>query len=396
MRPKSQQKKGKAMGETKADDGTPKSSGAGDGKKSPDRSEARPIGPRQEDDASDASTETEQEDEEDDKSRATANSEMEIDLVDGKRKRKRVAATPKPNQLEKVDPPSPYNFPQQKKVPQREDFIDLYIRLGFSDEVADYLAKTEGIDSCETLSSQTDSDIDTICSVIRKGQDGIDRMSIPITAQQNLKLAVFEMKHWLRAAYYTGAMSWIGKASIQSYRKQKELEKKYKGWNYDDMPAFDKLDLNKTFEQLEERLARERGVDGFPASYVIRAKVKVASQWSKDIYRDLDEEMAHRALIIPLGPNLRLTDAQAAGHYEKTSSFKIHNAEVYKFLKKWAEPYVDVAQHVKRFNKEKDGRGAFMALRKHYLGEQHINQTANAAEAELNSLHYEGNTKGFG
>ena len=37
-----------------------------------------------------------------------------------------------------------------------------------------------------------------------------------------------------------------------------------------------------------------------------------------------------------------------------------------------------------------------MALRKHYLGEQHINQTANAAEAELNSLHYEGNTKGFG
>jgi len=317
------------MGETQADDGTPKSSGAGDGRKSPERSEAKLIGPRLKDDATNASTETkEEEEEEEEKSHITVNSDMETDPVDGKRKRKRVATMPKPDQPEKVDPPSPYNFPQQWRLPQREDFIDLYIRLGFSDEVADYLAKMEGIDSCETLASQTDSDIDTICSVIRKGQDGIDRMSIPITAQQNLKLAVFEMKHWLRAAYYTGALSWISKASIQSYRKQKELEKKYKGWTYDDMPAFDKLDLNKTFELLEERLAREHGVDGCPASYIIRAKVKVASQWSKDIYRDLDEEMAHRALIIPLGPNLRLTDAQAAGHYEKTSSFKIDNAEV--------------------------------------------------------------------
>ena len=152
------------MGETQADDGTPKSSGAGDGRKSPEWSEAKLIGPRLKDDASNASTETDEEEEEE-KSRVTVNSDMEIDPADGKRKRKRVAAMPKPDQPEKVDPPSPYNFPQQMKVPQKEDFIDLYIHLGFLDEVAEYLAKMEGIDTCETLSSQTDSDIDTICSV---------------------------------------------------------------------------------------------------------------------------------------------------------------------------------------------------------------------------------------
>ena len=97
------------------------------------------------------------------------------------------------------------------------------------------------------------------------------------------------------------------------------------------------------------------------------------------MYRDLDEEMVYRALILPLYYNLWYTDEEANSACERTSLFKIDNAEVYKFLKKWAEPYVDIAQHVKRFNKEKDGRGAFMALRKHYLGEQHINQTANAA-----------------
>ena len=89
------------MGETQADDGTPKSSGAGDGRKSPERSEAKLIGPRLKDDASNTSTETDEEEEEE-KSRVTVNSDMEIDPVNGKRKRKRVAATPTPDQPEKV------------------------------------------------------------------------------------------------------------------------------------------------------------------------------------------------------------------------------------------------------------------------------------------------------
>ena len=143
-------------------------------------------------------------------------------------------------------------------------------------------------------------------------------MAIPIMAQHNLKLAVFDMKHWLRAVYYTGALSWINKVSIQIYCKQKELEKKYKGWTYDDMLAFDKLDLNKTFKLLEECLAHECGVDGCPSSYIMRAKVKVVSQWSKDLYQDLDDEMVHWALIIPLSNNLRVTYAQAAADYERT------------------------------------------------------------------------------
>lgn len=112
-------------------------------------------------------------------------------------------------------------------------------------------------------------------SVICKGQDGMDRMGIPITAKQNLKLSIFKMKHWTQATYYLGEIGWITKKSVLQYQEQKEIEHAYKCWTYKDMPMFDKVDLKMTFELVGECLSRQHGVNGCPASYIICLRVQL-------------------------------------------------------------------------------------------------------------------------
>lgn len=134
-------------------------------------------------------------------------------------------------------------------------------------------------------------------------------------ALQNLKLAFFEMEHWIWAMYYLGTISLIKKESVLQYWKQKEFEHAYKGWNDNNMPTFNKVDLNKTFELLKECPSREHGVNSCTASYVICPKVQVAINWSKSQYNDLNDEMIGRAMIVLIYQNNNLTEEGCVKHW---------------------------------------------------------------------------------
>ena len=101
---------------------------------------------------------------------------------------------------------SPYCFPQQVVRPGPGDFKELFKRIGFTAQVATYLVDQECMDCFPSVAVLTDGEIDTICSIICKGQEGVQEMPVAITAQNNLKLCAFKMKHWIHATYYIGAI----------------------------------------------------------------------------------------------------------------------------------------------------------------------------------------------
>ena len=55
----------------------------------------------------------------------------------------------------------------------------------------------------------------------------------------------------------------------------------------------------------------------------------------------------------------------------------------------------DCWTYVKTGQKKKDGRAAFLALRDHYLGPNHVNHQATMAETKLRTLRYEGEKRRF-
>lgn len=74
--------------------------------------------------------------------------------------------------------PSPYNFPQTVVLHINNVFIKFCVHLGFMEKVDLYLKKSESIKICAIIAVKSDDDINIICSVIWKGHDGVDHISI--------------------------------------------------------------------------------------------------------------------------------------------------------------------------------------------------------------------------
>jgi len=68
------------------------------------------------------------------------------------------------------------------------------------------------------------------------------------------------------------------------------------------------------------------------------------------------------------------------------------SAKVWKILYSIFQDHV-AFQYMRKFKKAQDGRGAFIALKDHYLGENNVNNMATALEADLEGLSYTGETR---
>lgn len=79
-------------------------------------------------------------------------------------------------------------------APGNYDFVALYHCLGFSDHVAKHFMMNESLYSCMKLEAQMYNDIETILSVIWKGQYGLNRMGIPII---NRRIWIWPFLKWI-------------------------------------------------------------------------------------------------------------------------------------------------------------------------------------------------------
>ena len=81
---------------------------------------------------------------------------------------------------------------------------DMYLWLGYSPEAARLLIREQGLDSPGRLRVLTDENVNEICNAVRKpgGNNAYETMvrgqKVSVTAQENLKLAVFLFHHWCR------------------------------------------------------------------------------------------------------------------------------------------------------------------------------------------------------
>ena len=72
-----------------------------------------------------------------------------------------------------------------------------------------------------------------------------------------------------------------------------------------------------------------------------------------------------------------------------TVDYKADNQIVWHYIYE-ATKYKSCFTHRKRFQRAKDGMAAYVALKHHYVGENHVNQQALAAEGMLQNTIYAG------
>ena len=79
----------------------------------------------------------------------------------------------------------------------------LFGRMGFTNEVSDYLVTDQSLDSLDEIALLTDKDIDNLCSVVRRPGGTIANnvpnpgLNVSVRAQINMKLLVYYTQHML-------------------------------------------------------------------------------------------------------------------------------------------------------------------------------------------------------
>ena len=135
-------------------------------------------------------------------------------------------------------------------------------------------------------------------------------------------------------------------------------------------------------DKFESNLANMIGARYTPLSYVIdcteRPRITRATQ-------------LFEVEVIDMG-DVELLKTNTTHHGPQ---YKDDNSKVWMLLKKSLlgnQPY----HHIDEYEKTRDGRGAWLALKAYYEGEDFVNRTTQECLTKLRSLHYRGETPRFG
>ena len=112
-------------------------------------------------------------------------------------------------------------------------------------------------------------------------------------------------------------------------------------------------------------------------------------------YLSINEEIIARHRIVDrsvAAAGMTAEDHEKAGPFAGT--FRTDNTRVYDLL---VGIFAETDSHVvlKPFKKQRNGRGAWRALFQHYLGPNNVDHLAAAAEKELDSHRYNGESRNY-
>ena len=140
---------------------------------------------------------------------------------------------------------------------------DMYIQLGFSPKAAKLLIREQGLDIPDRLRVIIDKNVNDICNVMRKpGGKNVNGMpnrgqQISVTAQENLKLAVFLFHHRWRCIFDKEVRG-VYEDTVHLVAGQKRLEDDYN--DLDMLLKFNKDDMAGMMKAIEEYLRSCEGV----------------------------------------------------------------------------------------------------------------------------------------
>ena len=143
-----------------------------------------------------------------------------------------------------------------------------------------------------------------------------------------------------------------------------------------DKPSINEKNWAKTLEEVEEYFRNHLGHQKTPLSYITRRDVDVPPHIGdpQANYTVVQDEMVRRAPHID-------TNGNPTDHYH------IDNQRVWTLISELTRDH-KCWTYVKPFQRARDGRAAFLALRAHYLGTNMVNNMASGAETKLQNATY--------
>jgi hypothetical protein len=278
-------------------------------------------------------------------------------------------------------------------------FRSALMRLGFPNaaRVAMTDEDRENV-TVEILADLDDNTIEGICNTIKSpgglinnpaalDANGLAIANVPVQirnpgayvpgrAEEAMQIACYMARHYVRTGRIITAQH-ITMARINRFKTYRATEREHKD------PA-DLMELAKPekvqdfIDEFPEHLFAYDGQDGRPLSYVIRDTVAVPDEGDDPLFGEDDCEYS----------SLRDEITARAAHGD--AQFQIDNARLFDKLKEAVLQYKTVYAWIKPFARGKDGRGAWLAFKAHYLGSSQLDTMANKAESRLENATYHG------
>lgn len=270
-------------------------------------------------------------------------------------------------------------------------------RIGFSTAAATEIIGEQGIDSVSELGILDNEQSENLCKVLRRpgkaaARGSADsRLEVLARAEENLKLAVYYMKHQDRVSRLVHPAN-IMLTSIRSLVKQRDCKKNHR--DPDTPPKMDARDWPKTMESIEEHLRQFWGLNGTPLSYVIRKSLWPTAKGDNPAsgYATLDEEMILRAPILGTGTVRGAVNQESNGPF--ADSYITDRALAWDKLALLFHNH-ESWTYAKPARKQRNGCWAYKAVFDHYLGPNNVDHLAGKAKRRLVSLTYKGKSRNW-
>jgi hypothetical protein len=268
------------------------------------------------------------------------------------------------------------------------------VRLGFDNAMALRITNNQGIINLEELENLDDKGVERLCQALKKpggmianpnaGAPGAPAnipnpgFDVPVVAEENLKLAAYYVRHLKRISRPVNIGA-ITVALVRRYRDLKLAEEEHKDPTV--KPTINANNWPKTFEEIEEYLRNHLGHTKAPLAYVVRKDEAVppAAADPAANYPVVQDEMIRRS------PHVDALD-------EPTEAYKQDNRRVWTLLAELTSDH-KCWTYMKPYSRTRDGRGAFLSLKGHYLGINSVNAMASKAETKIRDAVYTKETK---
>ena len=270
-------------------------------------------------------------------------------------------------------------------------------RIGLTDDAArEVVADTgQGLSTIEDFAQMDKDDIQAMFKLMsRHGGAGAGiGVKVSAVAQSNFKDMCYLLSHRLNRIDRTTIHTDVQLAIVKKMKFQRQQEQGHV--NPTVPPKLDTKNWPKTMESLEIYIKGHRAGEKGPLSYVVRKELfppaAAVDPGFGDIgtkYNNHDDEMIARQRIIDASvATMDLKVHEKNGPF--TDNFTRDRATVYDLLSALFNN-TDAYAVIKPYKTKSDGRGAWLALTNHYLGEDNVGHMAGMAEKQLSTISYKG------
>ena len=267
--------------------------------------------------------------------------------------------------------------------------------MGFTNDLRQHMTNPagQGLNSLQEFRYLSDDDVKTLCKTLRSpggtipnpdhglpGQPATIRnpgFQVSLRAEHNLKL----MCYFIRFKYHTSRDIEPANITLDTVRELRD----HRSWELEhedvDPPEINTKNWPATIEAIEEYLRGCLGSSGIPLSYVVREEIAIPAADPPGGYPSLQDELVARAPILDPTPG--------AAADARTRQYLTDNGKVWELLSAITRDQ-DCWTYVRPSQRFRDGRGAFIGLKQHYLGANSVDNQASRAESKLNTLSYTG------